>query len=61
MGPTKCANELIGSNVDVKPMVDDALNNGAAYVLFTTQEQNQDQKTTNVAAMREKLVSLAGR
>lgn len=58
IGPTKCANELVTSGGEVKPMVEEALTNGAAYVLFTTQEQNQDQKTANVAAMRKRLEDL---
>lgn len=58
MGPAACANELVAANGQVKPIVDQALSNGAAYVLFTTQEQNQRQKLANVDAMRAKLKSL---
>lgn len=54
MGPAACANELV-SHGNVKPRIDEALENGAAYILFTTQMLNTDQKDERINAMRDVL------
>ncbi len=58
MGPKKCAEELVGQNGKIKPMVDQGLSAGSTYVLFTNQTLNWLQKDQRVDAMREKLISL---
>ena len=59
MGPADCANEIVASDGSMKRMVEDALDNGAAYILFTNQELNTDQKIPNrVKKIKEKLTEL---
>jgi len=54
MGPANCrAAVLKADGSAVLPLVHDALTQGATYILFTTQEQNQRQQTDNIAAIRE--------
>lgn len=58
MGPADCANEIVTRDGLMKRMVEDALDNGAAYILFTNRELNTEQKTERIARIREKLASL---
>jgi hypothetical protein len=58
MGPAKCAAELVSANGTLKPLVADALAEGAVYVLFTTDAANERQKRDRIAAMRAKLSEL---
>jgi hypothetical protein len=58
MGPTACANEIVAADGSMKHMVSDALDNGAAYILFTNRELNTAQKTERVDKIREKLTEL---
>ncbi|MEA5115935.1 MAG: hypothetical protein VB050_18115 [Geobacteraceae bacterium] len=59
MRPTDCANEIVASDGSMKRMVEDALDNGAAYILFTNQELNTYQKIPNrIKNIREKLIQL---
>lgn len=56
MGPADCANEIQNRNGSMKQMVEDALDNGGAYILFTNQELNTIQKIPKrIAKIREKL------
>ena len=54
MSPGECANEIVANN-QVKPRIDEALSAGAAYILFTTQFLNTQQKEVRVARIRETL------
>jgi hypothetical protein len=58
MAPAACANEVVDRHGEVKAMVDDALCNGAAYILFTTQELNKEQKDDRIEAIRGKFREL---
>lgn len=58
MGPTACANEIVAVDGSMKHMVSDALDNGAAYILFTNRELNTAQKTERADKIREKLTEL---
>lgn len=58
MGPTACANEIVASNGTLKPMVAEALDNGAVYILFANRELNTKQKNERVSKIREKLTEL---
>ncbi len=61
IGPTACADELLDSKGVLKAMVEDALNSGAAYVLFNNRKLNKAQKDKRVAKMRSKLKALGKR
>lgn len=61
MGPTACANEIVASDGSMKNLVEDALDNGAVYILFTNQDLNTDQKIERVQKIREKLTELGKR
>jgi len=54
MGPASCANEVIGSNSNIKPMVNTALQDGATYILFVNKALNEQQITQRIAAIRKK-------
>jgi hypothetical protein len=56
--PSECANEVVDRHGEVKAMVDEALESGAAYVLFTTQELNKGQKNARIKAIRGKFRKL---
>jgi len=58
MGPTDCANEIVNRDGSMKHMVEEALDSGAAYILFINQELNIDQKTERITKIREKLSEL---
>lgn len=58
MGPADCANEIVNRDGSMKSMVEDVLDNGGAYIIFTTQELNTEQKTERINRMREKLTEL---
>ena len=58
MGPTKCADEVVSASGTLKPLVAAALDEGATYVLFTTDAANSKQKRERIAAMRKKLAEL---
>jgi len=58
MGPADCAKEILNKDGTIKHMVENALDNGGAYILFTTQELNKDQKKERVRLIREKLTAL---
>ena len=60
MGPTAYANEIMTKKTKkclsvVKPKVDEVLTQGGAYIFFTTQELNKQQKDERIAAVRKKL------
>lgn len=54
MGPSSCANEVVGSDGHIKPMVHSALEDGATYVLFVNKTLNQQQIEKRVDAIRKK-------
>jgi len=58
MGAADCADEIVNNDGTMKHMVEEALDSGAAYILFTTQELNTLQKTERITAIREKLAEL---
>ncbi|MBN2570350.1 MAG: hypothetical protein JXB42_13060 [Deltaproteobacteria bacterium] len=59
MGPTDCANEIQNRDGSMKRMVEDVLDNDGAYILFTNQELNSEQKIPErIAKIREKLTEL---
>jgi hypothetical protein len=59
MGPADCANEIVNKKEGtLKHMIDDVLSKGGAYILFTTQELNKDQKSERIVKIREKLEEL---
>ncbi|NOQ46878.1 MAG: hypothetical protein GQ559_09450, partial [Desulfobulbaceae bacterium] len=58
MGPADCANEILRKNGLLKHLVEDVLDSGGAYILFTTQELNQDQKAERIKKIRATLAEL---
>ena len=58
MGPADCANEIVDRHGNLKRMVEQALDRGGSYILFTTQELNGQQKTDRINAIRAKLNDL---
>jgi len=58
MGIADCANEIVDRLGNLKRMVEQALNQGGSYILFTTQELNGQQKTERINAIRAKLNKL---
>ena len=58
LAPSICANEIVDKNGKVKAMVDQALSEGGVYILFTTQELNQQQKIQSIDAIKKKLHDL---
>jgi len=58
MGPADCAKEILNKDGSMKHMVDEVLDNDGAYILFTTQELNNDQKTERKKLIRDQLTSL---
>ena len=58
MGPAACANEITTSDGNLKPMVEQALDAGGTYIIFTTQELNTQQKQERIGAIRKRLRSL---
>ena len=61
MTPGQCANEIIGSNKKLKPMIERALEEGGAYIIFTTQILNKQEKDERVSAIRDRLTELGAR
>jgi len=58
MGPADCAKEILNKDGSMKHMVEEVLDNGGAYILFTTQELNKDQQTERIGLIRAKLEEL---
>lgn len=58
MVPADCAKEILNKDGSMKHMVEEVLENGGAYILFTTQELNNNQKTERVRLIRGKLADL---
>ena len=58
MGPADCAKEISNKDGSMKHMVEEVLDNDGAYILFTTQELNKDQKTARIELIRAKLEEL---
>lgn len=59
--PARSATEIVGKDGNLKPMVENALDNGGAYVVFTTTELNQQQKIGCIDAIRDKLKTIGKR
>ncbi|MGH8531608.1 MAG: hypothetical protein ACREV1_02495 [Gammaproteobacteria bacterium] len=55
---SKCAREIVGRDGKLKPMVENALDNGGAYILFTTTTLTQRQKIDCINAIRNKLQNI---
>lgn len=56
MEPADCAKEIANADGSIKPMIDEVLGNGGAYILFITQELNKKQKlNSRISAIRKKL------
>ena len=60
MGPADYANEIMsnaksGESSVLKPKVEEVLDQGGAYIFFTTQELNTQQKDRRIEAIRKKL------
>lgn len=60
MGPTAYANEImttarVNHPSILKPKVEEILDNGGAYIVFTTQELNTLQKDERITALRNKI------
>ncbi|MGH8564505.1 MAG: hypothetical protein ACREXW_10625 [Gammaproteobacteria bacterium] len=53
--PARCANEIVGKDGRLKPMVESALDDGGAYIMFTTTQLNREQKIACIDALRNKL------
>jgi hypothetical protein len=58
MNSADCAKELVNKSGAMKPMVDEAFESGATYVLFVSREYNQSQKEARIASIRDKLAEL---
>ena len=58
MNPSECAKELVDSNGNLKPMINDALNNGATYILFNSRKLDNQAIQRRITSMRNKLSSL---
>lgn len=58
MGTADCAKEIVNRDGSMKRMVEDVLDNGGAYILFTNQELNVEQKLERIQKIREKLTKL---
>jgi len=58
MGPADCAKEILNKDGILKPKVEEVLDNGGAYILFTTQELNKDQKDERIKKIRGVLANL---
>lgn len=60
MGPSEYANEIMTKvrkdrPSGLKPAVEEALDSGGAYIVFTTQELNQQQKDKRIVSVRNRL------
>ena len=58
MGPTDYGNEILAKDKTVKSQVDEVLSIGGSYVVFTTQELNNQQKKARIKKIRENLTTL---
>ncbi len=58
MRSADCAKEILNKHGSMKHMVEEVLDSGGAYILFTTQELNKDQKTERIGLIRAKLKEL---
>ncbi|QXE87819.1 hypothetical protein KP003_05290 [Geomonas nitrogeniifigens] len=59
MPPAECGKEILRPDGSIKPMVENALGNGASYVIFHNFELNQQQKEMRIENIRETLRHLA--
>ena len=55
LAPARCANEIVGKDGRLKPMVESALDNGGAYIIVTTTQLTRKQKIACIDALRNKL------
>lgn len=56
MGPASCANEVVGNDSKIKPMVNAALMDGATYILFVNKTLNEQQIQARIEAIRSKFI-----
>ena len=55
MEPQDCADEIVGSDGSLKPMIQEALLQGATYALFNSRRLNRQKKQRRVTKIRDKL------
>lgn len=55
MGPSAYAKEILAESGEIKPIVEQVLDQGGSYVVFTTQELNTKQKQARIKKLRESL------
>lgn len=55
MGPSAYAKEILTESGEIKLMVEQVLDQGGSYVVFTTQELNKRQKQERIKKLRESL------
>ncbi len=55
MGPTEYGNEILTASGKIKPLVEQVLDSGGAYIVFTTQDLNTKLKQARIDKIREKL------
>ena len=53
--PARCANAIVGKDRRLKPTVESALDNGGAYIMFTTTQLTHDQKIACIDALKNTL------
>lgn len=58
MGPAACGNEILDSQGQLKPMIEQVLSGGGSYILFTNRKLNQRQKQDRIDAIRTQLRNL---
>lgn len=56
LSPSECAKEIVTSDGSIKPMVEEALDGGAAYIFFINHKYNKEQKDERIARLRKKLM-----
>jgi hypothetical protein len=58
MSCAACTNEILNQDGSMKHMVEEVLDSGGAYILFTTQKLNKGQKAKRITRIRAKLAEL---
>ena len=58
MGPAACGNEILNSQGQLKPMIEQVLSSGGSYILFTNRKLNRRQKQNRIDAIRTQLRNL---
>ena len=59
MTPSKYGEEVLTTSGDIKPQIDQVLNKGGSYIIFTTQLLNNSQKVNSrIQSVRQKFIDL---